>query len=367
MNLRQVLIAVAFSMLSWMCSDDGTTVEIQDAFGAPPVVNKITAKDFLNQGEAMFEDGEEIEKTVSADRAFYVRKPIYAEIKDGKLRVFNAMAHDFKDVNLWLTMPEMRDTLLLMQFEEIHGFYDLRLDTPLKMGEMIYSSKSGKSIRTNNLALLAPNQFEVHLTCNDSVFEMLKSIKMKTRIQMGKYGHGNWSLMTPNAARYYATSAVNMAVMFSSDMFRDTLLNFKGNIYGNDGKTEVDREAMLRSILNKNKLLFGIVSPESGFAGLGGGESLGMRESYLGGFFYQNRVNIDCNWVLHVWVHELGHTLGYGHSSSFCYGSMPDNIIPKVYRYMMKHRMLPYIINPFKHYNNYNPGDSDADNPDIEL
>lgn len=366
MNLKQILIAVAFSFLFWMCADEETKVVVQDAFGAPPVVTRITAQDFLNQGEAMFEDGEDIEKIVSADRAFYVRKPIYAEIKDGKLRIFNAMAHDFKDVNLWLTMPEMRDTLLLMQFEEIHGFYDLYLDTPLKMGEMIYSSKSGKSIRTNNLALLAPNQFEVHLTCNDSVFEMLKSIKMKTRVQMGKYGHGNWGLMTSNAARYYATSVVNLAVMFSSDMFRDSLLNYKGNIVGNDGKTEINREALLQSILNKNKLLFGVVTGP-GIGGLGGGEYLGVRESYLSGFFYQNRVNIDCNWVLRVWTHELGHTLGYNHTSSMCYGSVPDNIVPKVYRYMMKHQMLPYIINPFKHYNNYNPGDSDADNPDIEL
>ena len=47
--------------------------------------------------------------------------------------------------------------------------------------------------------------------------------------------------------------------------------------------------------------------------------------------------------------------------------SVPDEIVPKVYRYMMKHRMLPYIINPFKSYNDYNPGINDADNPDIEL
>ena len=94
---------------------------------------------------------------------------------------------------------------------------------------------------------------------------------------------------------------------------------------------------------------------------------MGLREEYLAGFFYQNRVAIDCNWVLHVWIHELGHCLGYGHSSSMCYGSVPDEIVPKVYRYMMKHRMLPYIINPFKSYNDYNPGINDADNPDIEL
>ena len=59
--------------------------------------------------------------------------------------------------------------------------------------------------------------------------------------------------MTPNAARYYATSVINMAVMFSSDIFRDSLINYQGSIHGNDGATEIDREALLKAILNKNR------------------------------------------------------------------------------------------------------------------
>ena len=107
------------------------------------------------------------------------------------------------------------------------------------MGEAVYASKSGKPVRVNNLALLSPDQYELLLSCNDSVFDMLKTIKMKTRIQMGKYGSGNWGVMTANAARYYATSAVNMAVMFSSEIFRDSLMNYKGSIHNDAGK-EID-------------------------------------------------------------------------------------------------------------------------------
>lgn len=80
---------------------------------------------------------------------------------------------------------------------------------------------------------------------------------------MGKYGSGNWGVMTPNAARYYATSAVNMAVMFSSGIFRDSLMNYKGSIHNDAGK-EIDREGLLKSILNKQSLVFGVVTgPES--------------------------------------------------------------------------------------------------------
>lgn len=366
MFVRKAITIITFSIVFWMCSkQEEVIVEIQEGFGTPPVVNRMSSEDFVSQSEVMFEDGEDIEKIVSPNRAFSVQKPFYAQVKEGKLRVFNAMAHNFKEVSLWLIMPEMRDTLLLMQFEEIHGFHDLQIDSPLKMGEVIHSSKSGKPIRTNNLALLSPDLYNLELTCKDSIFDMLKTIKMKTIVQLGKYGNGNWGLMTPNAARYYVTSAVNMAVMFSSDIFRDSLLNFKGSIHADNGK-EIDREALLKAMLNKSNLMFGVVTGP-GIAGLGGGIYLGLREEYLGGFYYQNRVSIDCNWVLHVWIHEFGHCLGYSHNSSLCYGSVPDNIVPKVYRYMIKKLMLPYTINPFKHYNNYNPGSSDADNPDIEL
>lgn len=364
MNKKKVLGISLLALSLFACQDDDT-VDILNAFGTPPALTKISAEEFLNQGEQMFEDGESVDDIVSADRAFYVNQPLNVSMTDGKLRLFNGMAHDFKEVSVWLTMPHLRDTIHLMQFEEVPGFYNIRLDSPLKMGEVVYPSKSGKPVRVNNLALLSPDQYELLLTCNDSVFDMLKTIKMKTRIQMGKYGSGNWGVMTPNAARYYATSVVNMAVMFSSGIFRDSLMNYKGSIHNDAGK-EIDREGLLKSILNKQSLVFGVVTGP-GIAGLGGGNALGLREEYLSGFFYQNRVAIDCNWVLHVWIHELGHCLGYGHSSSLCYGSMPDEIVPKVYRYMMKHRMLPYVINPFKSYNDYNPGINDADNPDIEL
>ena len=64
------------------------------------------------------------------------------------------MAHDFKEVSLWLTMPHLRDTIQLMQFEEVPGFYNIKLDSPLKMGEAVYASKSVMLVSLNNLALL---------------------------------------------------------------------------------------------------------------------------------------------------------------------------------------------------------------------
>ena len=131
MNRKQILCIslLAFSLCA--CQDDDTA-DILDAFGTPPALTKMTAQEFLDQGEQMFEDGESVDEIVSADRAFYVNNPFNVSMADGKLRLFNGMAHDFKEVSLWLTMPHLRDTIQLMQFEEVPGFYNIKLDSDRK-------------------------------------------------------------------------------------------------------------------------------------------------------------------------------------------------------------------------------------------
>lgn len=75
MNRKQILCIslLAFSLCA--CQDDDTA-DILDAFGTPPALTKMTAQEFLDQGEQMFEDGESVDEIVSADRAFYVNNPL---------------------------------------------------------------------------------------------------------------------------------------------------------------------------------------------------------------------------------------------------------------------------------------------------
>lgn len=366
--MKKRLLFTSFFVMT-LCACQEENEEMLDFTAVPvlpqPVVPRLSVDEIKSKGEQMFEDGESVEEIVSSERAFYVDNPFYASVKDGELRVFNGMYYNFRNVKLSMAIPQFNDTIMLMEFEEVPGFYDVRTESPLKMGEAFYRTKSGKTVRTNNLALLMPEQYKFILECNDSIFDMLKTIKMKTRIQMGEYGQGNWGVMTPNAARYYATSTINLAVMFSSDIFRDSLINYKGRIHDDAGK-DIDREGLIKSILNKQSIIYGVVKGNN-IAGMGGGSNLGLREEYLPGFFYENRVTLNSNWAIHVWIHELGHTLGYGHSSSMCYNAVPDEIAPSVYRYMMKNKLLPYIINPFKEYNNYKPGVNESDNPNIKL
>ena len=98
------------SLKSCACQDDDTA-DILDAFGTPPALTKMTAQEFLDQGEQMFEDGESVDEIVSADRAFYVNNPFNVSMADGKLRLFNGMAHDFKEVSLHGHTLSLHDAL----------------------------------------------------------------------------------------------------------------------------------------------------------------------------------------------------------------------------------------------------------------
>lgn len=349
---RLLLLALLFIHLS--CSKD----DVMGAFDGAPIMNVLTLNDIKTNGEEMFDDAEPVDVLVSEARHFNVDAPFNVTLKNGRLRIFNMVPHTFQNVTVWMTIASMGETVKLLEIEEMPGMFVSELESPLQKGEAIYLSKSGKPVKTKNLSLLSANQVEFTLQCNDPVMDMLHSIKMKTRIQMGRYGEGNWGVMTANAARQYAAGSINLAVMFSSKQFRDALMKYDKSLHGNDGKTQLDREKLLKEMLDKPLLNMGVVTG-AGIAGLGGGAAFGLVESYLPGLFYHNRVQIDCNWVLHVWIHEFGHCLGYSHESSLCYGALPDDIVPTVYRQMMKNKQLPVVVNPFKTGNGYVPGADD--------
>lgn len=353
--MKRLLWATVLAVITLLTTSCSKTDDYENAFDAKPEVAKLTLADIKANGEDIFDDDESIDVITSEDRYFYVNQPFSVKIKDGKVRIFNAAAHEFKNVSVWMEIPSIGETIKLFEIEAFPSLFVSMHELPLKNDVAVYLNKNGRPVETKNLALLSAGQIELSLECSDPIMDMFNSIKMKTRIEMGKYGGGNWGLMTANAARYYSTAAINLAVMFSSQQFADSVMNYSGSIH-NDAGEEVDRQKLITTILDKERLNMGVVTG-NGIAGLGGGAAFGLREDYLPDLFYHNRVVLNSDWSLHVWVHEFGHCIGYGHSSSMCYGAVPDEIVPHTYRDMMKKQQLPFVVNPFKAVNTNVPQD----------
>lgn len=347
--------SILFSLLALLfvaCSQEDNTGS-GDLFGSPPKIQLVTKTQALQQGEEMFDDNETVDEIIASHRTFAVNKPVNAEMTtEGKLRLYNFMAHTFSNLEVWMVPVNRNDTILLTRFEEVPPFYDIRIDSPLKSGDALFQTKSGKPVFIKNPSLLSPSDFSLIVDVKgDRVFETLKTIKLKTSVKMGRYGEGNWAQTTPIGARYLSCGIVNMAAYFSSQEFRDSLLTYPGNLPDNNGNP-VDRGLLLNQIYSKGALVLGLVA---NYEGLGGGNALGIRFGLLPNMFYKNRVELTSNGSIFAFTHEFGHCIGYGHGSCMAYGDIDYTIGPKVYRVLMQKGALPYLMDPFKTYNDYDP------------
>lgn len=377
-----VILLSFFLFLS--CKDDETIPDITYAFGTPPIILEVSASQCIEQGDSLFAMHESFEMLTNvSERSFYVDEPLTVRMKNNKLELRNFMAFNFKDVTVLFTSPYLKDTIKLACYEEIPGFYEIPVDSPFATGEKVYATTSGRPVRINNLSLLTDGQYKLHVVCNDTILNKVRTNKMHTRISMGRYAPPGWAVITPKEARLFCAAMVNYTITLSSDVFAKNLLDYKGCAYdpdpnktttdsegvvhyfdmnghpstaqGNvqdDSGQQLDRNLLITRLREKKNLVCGAVT---GAAGRGGGDVFGIGQGYCYDCFYNAKGVLKSNYTVSVMTHELGHCTGYGHNSSVAasgyykmYSSVGEYIIPISYRYLMEHNMLPYIANPFK-------------------
>ena len=99
----------------------------------------------------------------------------------------------------------------------------------------------------------------------------------------------------------------------------------EGDLFGNGGTTDrVRGDKVLAQMRQSRTLCVGLVYSGNGVLGLGGGSTFGA---------YQQA------WLQHYWntysceimFHELGHVMGYSHSSSFTYGPWAQQLMNNFY------------------------------------
>ena len=96
-------------------------------------------------------------------------------------------------------------------------------------------------------------------------------------------------------------------------------------LYGNGGpEDKVSAEAVLRQMRQPRTLRVGLVYPGNGVIGLGGGSTFG---AYQQAWFQHYFNTYSCE----IMFHELGHVMGYSHSSSFTYGPWAQELMNNFY------------------------------------
>lgn len=321
-------------------------------------------------GELMFKDDEPREIYLSKHRSFYTDQMItanlyansvvfmdtvqqinFAEIDStervrlmGKVRVFNAVSADISDVDIFCEITPLHQTIHIAKIELLPKHYLLNFPFNLAHGSQEFKTVNGDTILIDDLESYSPNDFRLYIESSDETFQKLNTIKVTTLCNFKDYDWpltsefpvdnwetNNWGRTYPVHCRRYTSSIANIGHHVSQDYFIDELLEYAAQdvvtLHGGgceedaDGNrvvvpttSIVDVQNMYDAYISKAKIFYGVCE---GPSGLGGGNVLGVSSNQV---IFEAGAQVNPG---STWAHEMGHCLGYGHSSNMTYS---DNL-----------------------------------------
>ncbi len=354
MKINLILI-FAFLFLFNSCSNPANEIE-----NTPPIENvfsveRVSLETVLQDGELMFKDTELPEVLLSSARGFYINKLVdVRNLVDtpNKIKLFNAVPRNFNEVSVLFYLESVNEPIILMKLEQLPAHYNVDIDLPFSLEDKQFKTVSGKIITLENTKNLDANSYTLSLQCDDAIFNKLLEIKQQTYCQFRQYdlNNKNWAETTPEKARHYTTAIANTSYVYSSEKFKNALLNYTRILHNNkivkdaDNNiieyTEIDRMEYLQKILNHKKWNLGVTK---GVGGLGGGATFGVNGNYLINNHYERS---DGNkFPLEAWAHEFSHCVGYSHKSNMTYGSSLGKYVTifiNVFKEMSENSELPF-------------------------
>jgi len=345
---RLQIFTLLFLIVFHSC-DDSLDIEKE------PLVTIIPTETIEEVGELMFKNDEPSTVLLSDQRAFYANKMVNVSVSEkeqGKLRLFNGVAHNFLNVTVLCKIENINKPIVLMILETLPAHYTVNLELPFSAGTKEFETEDGEVISIENTNSLPLSSYTLSLKCDDIVFQKLSQIKQKTYCQFNQFdvSNPNWTVTTPKRARYFTTAIANTAFVLSSDKLKEALLNYDKVLHDNNIKKdangditeyqEIDRMAYLEGLLNHKKWNLGVTK---GVGGLGGGKTFGINYGYLENGNYEK---LDGKaFPLVAWAHEFSHCRGYSHSSNMTYGNAIGSyteIFVSVYKEMIRYGELPF-------------------------
>lgn len=278
--------------------------------------------------------------TDGAQRSFSALEPLQLKITDDNR--FHARFYcprPMKGVSVKAVIPSVtKEKLDFAYFDLIPGLADVYLEIPLLNKSAVFYTETGKQIRINTLtpSLLKEATFTVE--SEDECWKKLSAIKYPYGISsFSLYGgdpskpdggaNGNWKGIRPVHCREAVAVILNVAYMISQDEEMETLMKANESHYKDDAKNPVSAEKLLSQLRQGYMLKVGLVNAAfNSTVGLGGvGGTYGMSQDR---WVY----HYDTDWAPTTIYHELGHVMGYGHSSTLTYGYWSEQVVNKYYR-----------------------------------
>lgn len=367
---------------------DGETPEISMETISKEVV-KAEGNEMLTEADDEVIDGEK--KIFNPKyRSFYVNAMLSVKLQEnGKYFIQNYLPHNFKNLKLVGKIKNVEmNPIVLVTFTNYPAFYEFERALPFNKKETFFNDTEGNLISGENFDKIPVGDWEIYFQTDDTIFNKMNSINFILHYRYGEYNgpnvRGSWRRPTFNEARAYTPIILNIAYLFSTDEFKNGILNYEHNFYDNKEKTPLDKERVYNSFVNKvdgqmreRRQAIGIIHSPANLGGLGGGESFGIRGEYLtnreGAYYNLEKSGYWHMYPMDTWFHEFSHVAGYGHNGNMTYPVKEDGtgvgsgdilnafgftpICMRLYRKMLENKELPFNEYPFDE--NFNPKNND--------
>lgn len=297
--------------------------------------------------------------TNASVRKFNTAQPLQVSVtEEGKLHIRFYSPRQLNNVLIKMQLPQVGNEYFdLAYFDSIPAFADFFEEIPLIQRTAMCRTESGKYIEVQKKteSELAKAVFKVE--SDDPYWKKLQEIEHGWTIYWGLYGGdperedggpvGNWMGIRPVHCRESVAFFLNFTYMIDMPEHEQILHDNVDKLY-DDSKQPVKVEEVLRKMRAGRTLQVGLVYTGNGIVGLGSGSVFG---AYQRGWFEHYSNTYACS----IMFHELGHVMGYGHSSSFTYGPWAEQLMNNFYVSNLKKMPIdsPSYLNSSKNPHQY--------------
>jgi len=285
----------------------------------------------VDNSTPMFQDNESQAVMTSDSRIYNIARVLRVKAIDEKnIEIANFAPFDLTNVSIYMKIAgSTGSSIRLLKINNIsaHGVKTILYPFIKKTTQFVDSVGNVVDLSAYQSNGIAPANVSFDFDGPDATLAKLKKLsKLKWDIKYHDFDpnndpNNNWAEdITPKQVRRYTGLMINLGLVIVSDDYKQEFL--KETIIGNDGITPLtlaEKEKSYNDLINFKRFNCGVVGGPNNTVGLGGGATFGLADYLLKNYISQVGYG-------DVPAHELGHCVGYNHSSSMTYPKTIDGV-----------------------------------------
>lgn len=283
-----------------------------DAAGLSGLIHMTSPEDYTAENHIIMLQDDEPESIFldPAQRSFDPRRPVQVSVTgDRELQLRAYSPRRIRDLKVWASIEGYPDEFLLARFDIVPPFLEFRTAIPFVSADKEYTTAAGKTILILKNPHLGPDDLSLRIECEDPYYKKFAAIKTTWSIRFSNFEYPNhpyWLAMNPAHCREAVAMSLNMAYLFSTQEYQDSL-RVNDRRFVDNALNALSAETLLSQSLTRPSFAWGTLHIQGG---LGGGGTLGLQDVCFLGHYADD---VSDNMAL---FHEFGHGMGYGHGSN---------------------------------------------------